>query len=262
VSGCQVFGKPANPKWVEEARDLDTEAAKRRLPPQGKTGHVSLVGDFLVFVDDAYGPFARDGLSRGVHENRERVAVLQHLRSTDRVLELGAAVGVVTMTAAAIVGASAVVAFDANPAMVSAARDNFARNGLEQIRTEFAALANRSRFQPGATARLHVGREFWSSRLEAGPQQDDLVSTVEAPIRCLEDEIHRHQANVIVCDIEGGEVALFDGADLAGIRLVVMETHYFHAGVAATDAMIRDFILQGFSIDLDDSAQQVVILRR
>jgi FkbM family methyltransferase len=263
VSGCEAFGKPANPKRAEELRAQDAETAeRRRRPPEGKTGHIAIVGGFNVFVDDAYTKVARDNIDGGDYELRERAAVLRQLRPSDRVLELGAGIGAVAMTAAAIVGASQVVTFDANPAMIAAARDNFTRNGLEQIRAEVGALVNRSRFKSGATVRLHVAGDFWGSRLDASRQTGDIVSTIETPVRCLEDEIRRHAANVITCDIEGGETDLFDGADLAAIRLIVMETHYHHAGEAATNAMIRNLILQGFAIDLEESVQQVVILRR
>ena len=67
---------------------------------------------------------------------------------------------------------------------------------------------------------------------------------------------------MIICDIEGGEIELFNGADLASIRLIIMETHYGFVGDAVTDAMIRNFILQGFSLHLGETQQQVVVLRR
>jgi hypothetical protein len=86
--------------------------------------------------------------------------------------------------------------------------------------------------------------------------------TVRIPVFCLELEIAAHKANVLICDIEGGEVELLADADLTGIRLIIMETHYWAAGEAATDAMIRNLILQGFSFHLGVSGHHVSVLRR
>ncbi|THD45382.1 MAG: FkbM family methyltransferase [Bradyrhizobium sp.] len=263
ISQCEVFGERSDAKRAGELLAEDAQLAKRRrAPPAGKSGHVVKIAGFNIFVDDAYGRAARESLNGGDYEARERNAVLRQLRPTDRVLELGTAVGVMAMTAASVVGEDRVATFDADPAMVAAARDNFARNGFGRIRAELGVLANRSRFQPGVSARFHVARDFWGSSLTMGAYGDEVVATIETPTRCLEDELRRHDANVIICDIEGGEVALFDGADLAVIRLIVMETHYGRMGEAATDAMVRSLILQGFSLDLAESGQQVVILRR
>jgi NAD(P)-dependent dehydrogenase (short-subunit alcohol dehydrogenase family) len=46
------------------------------------------------------------------------------------------------------------------------------------------------------------------------------------------------------------------------IRLIIIETYYSFAGESAVDAMIREFILQGFSIHLGASGQHVLLLRR
>jgi len=47
---------------------------------------------------------------------------------------------------------------------------------------------------------------------------DDVVFA-RVPVFCLEDEIEAHRANVLICDIEGGEVDLRMQSDLAGIHL-------------------------------------------
>ena len=52
------------------------------------------------------------------------------------------------------------------------------------------------------------------------------------------------------------------GADLAGIRLIIMETHYWAVGEAATDAMMRKLVVEGFAIHLGRSGHGIVVLRR
>jgi hypothetical protein len=93
-----------------------------------------------------------------------------------------------------------------------------------------------------------IARDFWSSRLHVGPITEDIIETVRVPTACLEDQIEAHRATVLICDIEGGEIELLIGADLAGIRLIIMEVHNWAVGVRSTDAMLRWLIVNGFNV--------------
>jgi hypothetical protein len=107
-----------------------------------------------------------------------------------------------------------------------------------------------------------IDKAFWASRLNASPSDPSIINTVRIPVFCLEDEIDLHRANVLICDIEGGEIDLLTEADLNGIRLVIMETHYWSTGEAAADFMVNRLIMAGFSIHLGLSGHQVIALRR
>jgi FkbM family methyltransferase len=255
-------GAPSNPEEARELQTRESAAQRRRAAPEGKTGHIAVIGGFDVFVDDGFSERIRRSLDSGRYEGREREIVAKLLKPTDRVLEAGTALGVVSMTAASIIGENSVVTYEANPAMVEAADDNFQRNGFERLRVNLGVLSNRTRFSDGKKVPFYVFRDFWASRLDARSEDDHVVATVEAPTACLEDEIRKHKANVIVCDIEGGEIELFDGADLAGIRLIIVEKHHGFVGEAATDAMISNFISQGFSLHPEGAPQHVVMERR
>jgi len=165
--------------------------------------------------------------------------------------------------AARIAGAENVSTFDGNPDIVGDARDNFQRNGLQGIRSHVGILRNRQSISdPHEMMTFHINREFWASRLSASTADRDVVKTVQVPILCLEDVIKEHRATVLICDIEGAEVDLLSHADLAGIRLIIMETHYRAAGEVATDEMVRQLIMSGFSIHLGVSHNHFLVLRR
>jgi hypothetical protein len=110
--------------------------------------------------------------------------------------------------------------------------------------------------------RFCINREFWASRLNAPAGDRDVVKTVQVPIFCLEDVIQNHRATVLISDIEGAEVDLFGHADLSGIRLIIMETHYWAVGEVATDEMVRQLIMSGFSIHLGVSHTSYLVFRR
>ncbi len=225
-----------------------------------RAGEIIEIAGFSALVADDYGPNVKAALRGGSYEKRERELVARFVLPVDRVLELGTGVGIVAMTAAKIVGPSHIVTYDANPDIAADARANFARNGLEGIEARVGLLANRRRFIPGAAA-FGVAEEFWASR-RPGEGEQGFERVISAPVRCLEDEIEAFGANVLICDIEGGEVDLLTGADLSALRLIVLETHYWAQGETATDAMVRELILNGFAIHLEASAWSVLALRR
>lgn len=248
----------------DAAEKADIESTDRETALcAGRNGHVATIGSCRVFVDtDRYSAALINALSNGAYENRERALIKTLLKPTDRVLEIGTAVGVVTMTAAQVVGPENVVTYDANALIVADARRNFAYNGLDRIESRVGALFNRQKSSSvAAEVPFSISKDFWGSRLRTGPSNKDIIDTVLVPSGCLEDQIQAHQATMLMCDIEGGEVDLFLDADLTGIRLIIMEVHDW-IGVQETDMMIRYLITNGFSIDLKHSGGNVAVLCR
>jgi FkbM family methyltransferase len=264
-SECQVFGILLDEKTREEVARKEAEAEQvKSATPEGRDGHISTVGGFNIFIDnERYTTTILKALDNDTYERRERELTAGLVLPSDRVIEAGTAIGIVSMTAALIVGAESVLTFDANPDIMADARQNFARNALSGIKSRNGVLKNRQHFEPHIEAvDFYVDEAFWASRLDASPNTPGIKKTVKVPIYWLEDEIRSHAANVIVCDIEGGEVELLKQADLAGIRLIIMETHYRAVGEVATDDMIRKLIMDGFSIHLGHSGDNFAVLRR
>lgn len=261
---CEIFGELPESRFKTELLDLDNASLKRiHSIPDGREGYIKEIDRFHIFVDTKnYGEAICQALNSKQYEQRERLLVHQFLRPEDRVLEAGTAIGIVSMTAALIAGAENVLTYDANPAIVADARDNFQRNGLEGIDSRIGILKSADNFRKDATVDFFIDQDFWASRLNAKPTERSIVRVEKIPQVCLESEITRHNANVLICDIEGGEVDLLTEANLDAIRMIIMETHYSNAGEAATDKMVRSIIEKGFHIHLEVSGHQILLFRR
>jgi FkbM family methyltransferase len=263
-SECQVFGEPAGADVRQRLiADAAPEEQERLELPPGRNGKLIELDDFTVFADlDNYAPKIIATLESGWYEERERRLVREIMLPEDRVIEAGTAVGLVAMTAASIVGAANVLTFDANPEIVADARHNFHRNGLGEIKSRLGILKNRQSIQgENETVDFYIAKQFWASRLHASEHDESISKKVQVPVFCLEDEIEAHRANVLICDIEGGEVDLLMQSDLTGIRKIIIETHWW-VGERETDEMMSKLISDGFSIDLGLSAGDVKTLRR
>jgi FkbM family methyltransferase len=270
---CEVVGEKADKaaakalqeKFARQLREAALEDEQRQSTLRdGRNGFIRALGSVSVFVDtDNYSPKVIKTLTEGWYEGQERGLVSKLIRANDRVLEVGTALGAVTMTTARIAGAKNILTFEANPQIAADARRNFAFNDLDDIQSRVGVLCNRLRFgsAPGEVE-FSISRDFWSSRLHVGQISGDIVRTVRVPTACLEDQIRDHGATVLICDIEGGEIELLIGADLTGLRMILMEVHNWAVGAAATDAMMRWLIVNGFNVDLQHSGANIAILNR
>ena len=270
---CEVLGTQLAPeravagerRFRERLAEIESgDRARQEVLRDGRVGRVVTVGTVGIFVDtQKYSPTMVTALTDGAYEARERELVGALLRGDDRVLEIGTAVGAVSMTAAQIVGPERVLTYEANPRIAADALRNFAYNHLEGIKARVGVLCNRLRVSdPPQDVEFFVSRNFWASRLHVGAHAEDIIETVRVPTACLEEQIRTHGATALICDIEGGEVELLTDADLTGIRLIIMETHNWAVGAAATDRMMRSLIVSGFNVDLHHTGNGIAVLYR
>jgi FkbM family methyltransferase len=236
----------------------------RWVSPPGRAGHVVEIGGFAIFIDrEKYDQTIAWFLDLGWYEKRERDLAQQLIQPTDRVIEAGTGLGLVSMTAASIAGAENVLTFEAHPSILQDARENFARNGLALIKSCWGVLKGWQNIdQPNEQADFYIDKAFWTSRSGASSVESGIIQAIKVPVFCLEDQIRIHKANVLICDIEGGEAELLSMADLSGIRMIIVETHYHFASELAIDAMVRKLVLDNFRINLALSASHLIILHR
>ncbi|WP_286829326.1 MULTISPECIES: FkbM family methyltransferase [Kordiimonas] len=183
---------------------------------------------------------------QGWYEAVELTLMKKVLTPGDRIVEVGGGIGITAMKAADIIGAENIFSFELNPYLIEWSADNFKRNGFE-IQVFQQALFPRASL-PDGLVDFHVHQNFWASSLAP---REGTVETIKVPAACLEDKIAEHRANVLIVDIEGAEVHLFNGLDLTGIEKIVMEIHYRAAGRTETNAMIRSIEDRGFFLDYE-----------
>ena len=227
--------------------------------------HIQVHG-FTIEVDPARDPFGViRGMLKGWYEASEVRLARALLQPGDRVVELGAGLGVVSCTIASLVGADALISFEANPEIAERARCNTAHNGFA-VRVEQTVCRPRAVLDetPG-TASFRLSEAFWASGLEDGsdaPGRSPNTGHIAVPVRPLEDVLAEHRASVLVMDIEGGEIEILEETDLSGLRALTFETHEAHVGRSRTNAAIRSACERGFEIDFSLTAEGVVVLRR
>ncbi len=222
------------------------------------TDETVMISDIKLRIDSSrYSQLMLKVLREGKYEGEERTIIPRFISPKDRIIEIGTAVGLVTMVSARIVGDKHIITIDANPEILRDAEWNFRSNAMD-ISAVNGVMRNRNSFKPGYTA-SNIHRDFWASSLERSP---GTVNTIDVPILCMEDEISSFGANTLICDIEGGEADLFPGSDLRGINKIMVETHPNQVGPAKVQEAIKSIQRQGFSIDFANSWGGIVCFYR
>jgi len=162
----------------------------------------------------------REELMTGRYEVPEITALEALLRPGDRLLEIGGGLGVVSGLAARAVPDAVIESYEANPDLIAAIRELHALNGLSGI-----ALHNRLLVPGGgggATRGFHLHWSFAESSMVPGQGK---ARSVEVETEDFATKLAQFRPDILVVDIEGGEDELLSGADLRGLRAMVLELH-------------------------------------
>jgi FkbM family methyltransferase len=217
-----------------------TPAWLYRLRRLLRVRHVSIDGLSLIAYRQDIPKHVSQMLVRGDYEMPERRAVSQLLRPGDRVLEIGSCVGVVALTAARIVGADNVLAFEPNPMAAKVARENFALNALTiELMTTAVGVED-------GTLDLRVASDSWLGA--SGRRQFD-GRTVATPMRSISSVVADFRPSVLVIDTEGMEEELLPACPLSGVRALVVEVHPDVIGADGVARLGRHLSECGFALN-------------
>lgn len=195
-------------------------------------------------------------LSSGRYENHEADALLLHLRSGDRLMDLGAGLGFICALAAGVLGEDAVMGVEAGTETVKLARKNLAANGFEGVKVMKGAVVATG----GGEVEFGQRPAFWASSLKGPEGWPENAEVIRVPARPIGMLLAKFAPTVICCDIEGGELEVLT-QPLPGVRLVVVETHpqvYGPKGVARINAALK---AQGFE-ETDGARKDTLVFRR
>jgi len=192
-------------------------------------------------------------LSKGSYERDELQLIGRILRSDDRVLEIGAGLGLVSTYCAQRIGSDRVFAFQADPELEPCIRETYELNGVEPT-LEICAVGARA-----GRIILHRDEHFISAsvvRRRAG------VQPVEVPGKALNYVVSNIQPTLLVVDAEAADPGLFDQAELPTVSRILLESHERVIGTLATDRVLTGLRALGFVVHAGLSTTDHLVLRR
>ncbi len=213
----------------------------------------------LEIPDDVLGDNVRRALDKGHFEHGEARALRRHFTADDRLLELGSGTGYLASIAGRVAGGAAVTGVEALPRMLEVARANVVRNGVTGATLHWGAAVPDD--YAGSHVQFDARPEFWASSI-LGAMGKRKAITIDVPALRIGDLLRDSRATILSCDIEGGELALFDAPLPDALRMIIMEIHPNVYGGAGTRRIFDALSRQGFAYYPYGSMAAVVVFAR
>lgn len=157
------------------------------------------------------------------YEGQEIAGALALVRPGDRVLEMGAGLGIVGAVIARVAKPSAILSYEANPELLPHIRTLHAENGLSDvIELRNQILISGSDRPDNVTFYIQKNSFLGSSLIEKPTRASRPVSVPTADLNAV---IEDFRPDVLVIDIEGAELGLLQNTRLTGVRSVIIEFH-------------------------------------
>lgn len=170
----------------------------------------------------------RNLLFKGIYEADERRLLAAICTQGDRVLEIGAGIGVIGLVAARICGTGSVVSYEANPRMREVIEANYRLNAVVP-RIEMMPIS-----LEGGPIDFNLSDDIISS--SSRERNDERTRPVTLMSRAFAEALLDHAPNLLVMDIEGYEETLLGQADLSSVEKLIVE---FHPHVTGPDVVLR-----------------------
>lgn len=156
------------------------------------------------------------------YEGQEIAGALDVIRTGDNVLEMGAGIGLVGAIAAKNGNPAKVLSFEANPNLIEHITALYKLNRLSK-KIEVRNQVLISAADAPDTMTFHIRNSYLgSSLIDSDTRATTQVDVPTASYSTLRTEF---QPDVILMDIEGGELEFLRHAPLEGVRAIVVEFH-------------------------------------
>ncbi|SFR17238.1 FkbM family methyltransferase [Poseidonocella sedimentorum] len=188
------------------------------------------------------------------YEGDEIAGALSIVTPEDRVIEMGAGLGIVGAVVARNARPERILSFEANSSLLEYTRKLYEINGLNDV-IELRNQIVVSDPEAPDSIPFHIANSFLGSSLLENRRRTS--ETVDLPTQSFEYLRAEFAPTILVMDIEGGELDFLRHADLTGIRGIVIE---FHPGVYDREGMReckRLLTSQGFKRHAEVSTRTV-----
>lgn len=197
-------------------------------------------GIILIHKSPMLNKAMRKDICRASYEAEELKALKVHLKSTDKVLELGACVGLISAFAAKVCGSDSVKTVEANSEIIPLAKENYALNHVAPEIINGVAT-----HEDAGNVTFYVCDNICSS----ARHEQAASRAITVPSINVNTLINSFKPNFLVMDIEGGENDLLPLLNLADIEKLLIEVHPYKTSDQESSKLINYLLNSGFVLD-------------
>ena len=198
-------------------------------------------------------PRVERALTKGAYEREELRLVEAVLEPDDTVVDIGTGLGLVSAFCAERIGSERVFAFEADPDLEPCIRDTYELNGVTPT-LDMCAVSARA-------GRVTVQRNLHSVASSVVRRRVGTTPT-EVPGKSLNHILEKLSPTLLIIEAEAADPNLFDQADLARVRTIILELHDLVLGTLGTDQVRASLRSAGFAQDQRLSSPAHLVFRR
>ncbi|WGR90768.1 FkbM family methyltransferase (plasmid) [Bradyrhizobium sp. ISRA443] len=183
----------------------------------------------------------------GTYEAHEAALLEGLIQKGEIILEIGAGCGFISTVCAKNPHSNAVHCVEANPGLIDLIRLTHRLNGVS------AVVHNEILAKEDGETDFFVHPDFWASGTHSF-----LGTPIKVRTTSFQRRLNELRPTMLVVDIEGGEVDLFDDVDLTGVRKIMIELHQPTIGRCGMKKVFDVLSAQKFHYDMWHSTFSVV----
>jgi FkbM family methyltransferase len=214
---------------------------------------VKINGIELAIEPDVMSPAMIEVIRAGTYEGTEAREIARIVQPGERVVELGAGIGFVAITAMKTDKVNTLAAYEANPYLIPLIRKNALLNGVG-FDVHNAIVDSRA---DTGTAPFYLRTDFWASSMS--PKPWGYVEEVTVPLVSFAAVRERYRPTMLIVDIEGAEEHLFRDVALTGIKKIYVELHQNVIGRVGMKNVFDFMSSKDFHYDQHHSRGSVVL---
>lgn len=220
--------------------------------------HYEIQGIKLPHDKDVISQNIKNAIRNGSYEREESAELKKIIQKGERILEIGGGIGYISSLAAKSKQVEKICVIEANPNLIGYMQIVHQLNNVAEVADmEIVNGILTNDVTRGKYTTFYLRENFWASSLSPDPK--NYVSTERVRIYGFNEMIERVKPTLIVCDIEGGETALFKNANLTGVEKVFIELHQWIVGKRNIKRIFEYFSARDFHYDWRHSSGNVVL---
>jgi FkbM family methyltransferase len=207
----------------------------------------------LAIEPEVMSPAMIEVIESGKYESTEAREIPRIVQPGERIVELGAGIGFIAITALRTGRVSRLASYEANPRLIPLIERNARLNDLS-FDVHNAVVDPK---EDGGTVPFYLRRDFWASSLL--PKPWGYQEEVAVPRVSFAAVLERYRPTMLIVDIEGAEERLFRDIPLTGVKKVYMELHQNVIGRVGMKNVFDFLSSKDFHYDQHHSRGSVVL---
>ena len=218
-----------------------------------KSKTATINGITLAIDPEVMSPAMIKVIESGAYESAEAREIPRIVQPGERIVELGAGIGFIAITALRTGKVSQLASYEANPGLIPVIERNARLNELSF--DVHNAIVDPT--EDGGTVPFYLRKDFWASSLL--PKPWGYEAEVAVPRVAFAAVIERYRPSMLIVDIEGAEEHLFRDVPLTGVRKIYMELHQNVIGRVGMKNVFDFMSSKDFHYDQHHSRGSVVL---